>query len=76
MIAFNFNNRTDVFHVICKLCGSDNKFFLDQRDFDAWQNGDRYIQDALHYLTAAERELLISGTCDICWKKMYPNDDE
>ena len=55
---------------------SDNKIFLDQRDFDAWQNDEGYIQDVLHYLTAAERELLISGTCDICWKKMYPNDDE
>jgi len=27
-------------------------------------------------LSAAERELLISGTCDNCWKNMFGSDDE
>lgn len=36
----------------------------------------RYIQDIFHYLTPAERELLISGTCDTCWNKMFSDDDE
>jgi len=75
MIAFNFSNRTDVFHIVCKLCGSDHRIFLNQRDFDTWQDGNGYIQEVLHYLTASERELLISGTCNICWQRMYPNDD-
>ena len=32
------------------------------------------IQDALPYLSASEREMLISGTCDDCWQKMFPVD--
>ena len=43
---------------------------------ESWVSGDKYIQEALPYLTAAERELLISKTCDKCWKKMYGIDDE
>lgn len=35
-----------------------------------------YIQDALRKNTAAERELLISATCDDCWKKMFPDCDD
>lgn len=69
MIAFN--NRSDIFHVWCKHCGAEYSIILDERDFDAWQNGDAYIQEALHYLTPAERELLISETCNECWEKFY-----
>jgi len=72
MIAFN--QRTDIFHVICNQCNNEYKILLDETDYDAWQNGDGYIQDLLSYLTAAERELLISNTCTACWQKMYPND--
>ena len=72
MIAFN--QRTDIFRVICNQCNNEYKILLDETDYDAWQNGDGYIQDLLSYLTAAERELLISNTCNACWQKMYPND--
>ena len=74
MIAFN--HRTDVFHVACGICGQEYKIFLDEDDYDKWQRNECYIQDCLAYLTTAERELLISGTCDICWQKMYPNDND
>jgi hypothetical protein len=69
MIAFN--ERNDVMHVVCRHCNVEYAITLDERDFDAWQKGDCYIQNCLDYLTVAERELLISGTCDNCWKKMY-----
>lgn len=74
MIAFN--HRTDVFHVVCVVCGQEYTIFLNENDYDRWQRNECYIQDCLAYLTAAERELLISGTCDICWQKMYPNDND
>ena len=47
----------------------------DRDDMEAWLSGDKYIQDALAYLSPSERELLISSTCDTCWKKMYGEDD-
>jgi len=72
MIAFN--NRSDIFHIRCDKCGVEYQIVLDERDFDAWQKGDCYIQDCLAYLSAAERELLISQTCNDCWKKLYGED--
>ena len=60
----------------CKFCDKEYVIILDERDFDAWQNGDGYIQDVLGYLTASDRELLISQTCDDCWKKLYGENDE
>ena len=47
----------------------------DREDMEAWVSGDKYIQEALPYLTAAERELLISQTCDNCWQEMYDDVD-
>ena len=36
-----------------------------------------HIQDIFPYLTPAERELLISNTCNECWQKMFSFlDDE
>tara|TARA_B100001778_G_C18442661_1_gene563065 strand:+ start:63 stop:299 length:237 start_codon:yes stop_codon:yes gene_type:complete len=73
MIAFGSNKKP--FSIPCKLCGNIYKIFFNEEDFDDWQSGKGYIQELLHYLTAAERELLISGTCDTCWKAMYGEED-
>jgi len=48
---------------------------LDPADVRKWQTG-TLIQYAMPYLSAAERELLISGTCDECFQKLIPPDDE
>jgi DNA-directed RNA polymerase subunit RPC12/RpoP len=34
------------------------------------------IQDAFPYLTAGQRELMLSNTCDTCWNKFFPEDDD
>ena len=36
--------------------------------------GSGFIQDVLWYLTAGERELLISKTCSNCFDKLFPPD--
>ena len=74
MIAFN--DRDKVFHVVCKLCGLTQSIWLNEQDFDDWQDNKGYIQNLLSYLSASERELLISGTCDNCWKKLYGEDND
>ena len=33
-------------------------------------------QNVFPDLTAAERELIISGTCGTCWTEMFSQDDE
>ena len=61
--------------VKCAMCDTEHVLFVNPEDILAWQCGD-YIQDVLAYLTAAERELLISQTCDSCWKELYGDDEE
>lgn len=39
-----------------------------------WKAGE-LIQRAMPNLTAAQRELLISGTCDDCWQKMFSESE-
>ena len=43
-------------------------------DMGRWQNGS-LIQDAMPYLSADERELLISGTCGTCFDKMFGSEE-
>lgn len=64
----------DVMDVACKYCGVVYQIIADREDVTAWLSGSGYIQDILGYLSPAERELLISGTCDNCWKNMFGDD--
>lgn len=40
-----------------------------------WQGG-QLVQIAFPYLSAEEREMLISGTCKECWDKMFTPDEK
>ena len=62
------------YNVRCNLCSKEYNIIADRNDMEAWMSGDKFIQDVLDYLSAAERELLISKTCSSCWNKLYPND--
>jgi hypothetical protein len=64
----------DVLDVTCKFCGITYQIIADRQDVHDWMSGAGYIQDLLAYLSPAERELLISGTCDNCWKNMFGPD--
>jgi len=73
MVAAN----NDVLEVPCKYCGILYTILADREDVKKWVAGEEYIQNVLAYLSPAERELLISGTCDNCWENMYgPDVDE
>ena len=56
--------------VDCRICS--NKFILqvNQNDLKDWQEG-KYIQDAMPYLSAGERELLISNICEECFTNLF-----
>jgi len=68
-------NKSDIHKVTCLHCKTEHVILLDRNDHERWLSGEAYIQDALHYLSASDRELLISNTCDTCWKIMYGEDD-
>ena len=57
----------------CRMCKDQVEMKVYAEDVAAWENGE-LIQDAMPYLTDGEREVLISGTCDSCWEKMFPSD--
>ena len=39
-------------------------------DANAWINGES-IQNAFHYLTAEEREIMLTGMDDECWENTF-----
>ena len=61
----------------CRFCGGKTKVLVAVEDFiEFWMPNRRKIQDLFPYLTNAERELFISGTCEECFNKMFPTDEE
>jgi len=62
----------------CHNCKRAVVISVEQRDWSEWIIGisGRHVQDIFHYLTAAERELLISGYCGDCWNLLFPEPEE
>tara|TARA_B100000519_G_C13841603_1_gene249864 strand:+ start:138 stop:431 length:294 start_codon:yes stop_codon:yes gene_type:complete len=58
----------------CKYCDYEENISVHESDYISWHNGE-FIQDAFPYLTAGQRELMISNTCDDCWNRFFPDDD-
>ena len=65
------NNCDSILDVKCWHCGADYVVMVNRQDVVDWLSGAGSIQDILHYLTSAERELLISNTCDDCFKSFF-----
>ena len=68
-------NRIDCISRTCRSCGESISLMVNGQDVVDWQGG-KYIQDAMPYLSADERELLISGTCGPCFDKMFGDSEE
>lgn len=62
------------FELECKYCDYEENISVHESDYISWHNGE-FIQDAFPYLTAGQRELMISNTCDDCWQRFFPDDD-
>ena len=66
---------TAVVAVPCRMCDTVHDLTVNVEGFVNWQSG-QLIQNALPELSADERELLISGTCDECWQQLFPPDED
>ena len=66
------NNRDSIVDVMCVYCGAYQTIFYNREDMVDWLCGNGNIQDIMPYLSANERELLISNTCGSCFDKMFP----
>ena len=54
----------------CPFCGHGNEVEVNESDYWDWQDG-KLVQDAFPYLSADEREMLISGVCPTCWENTF-----
>ena len=61
--------------VKCRWCNSEQTLSVKPEDLRKWQNGE-LIQRAMPYLKPYEREILISGTCEGCYKKLFGDDED
>ncbi len=57
----------------CRVCKNQVEMQVHIEDVTAWENGEK-IQNAMPYLTPAEREVLISGTCEPCFDRIFGED--
>jgi hypothetical protein len=68
-------NRNYVLHVNCTMCDEETQITVVERDLTRWRKGE-LLQVAMPYLTPNEREMLISGTCEQCWTKLFGADED
>ena len=54
----------------CPFCGHVHEVTVDAIDYLAWETGTP-AQYAFPYLSADEREMLISGICPECWARTF-----
>lgn len=67
--------RDLILQVHCTDCNGRNDILVDDRDYQAWQNGE-LIQKVMPYLNPSQRELLISGICAPCFTKLFGEEEE
>lgn len=60
------------FVIKCPLCGKLQNVAVESADYADFLEG-KHAQDAFPYLSASERELLISGICGECWNRIFPD---
>lgn len=59
----------------CPLCGKVHNVTVDKAGFERWILGVS-VKSAFPYLSADEREILLSGICPECWGSMCAFDEE
>lgn len=65
-----------VINTTCPFCGKTTPVQIRRvADYHAWQNGE-LAQNAFPYLSADEREMLISGICPTCWENMFREEED
>ena len=59
----------------CPFCGKAHEIAVNEMDYLDWQDG-KLAQDAFPYLSASDREMLISGIDEDCWNGMFGTGEE
>ena len=67
--------RDMMIEITCPMCGTTHFVTVNKADYEAWQAG-KMAQDAFPYLTADEREQLISRLCPFCIEDFFGSDED
>ena len=71
-VALGLDNKTlTIFKRQCIICGGETQFITETNKYNEWQNGN-YIQNIWPELPPKIREVMINGTHDECFNKMFP----
>lgn len=54
----------------CDVCKNDFKITVEAEDYDSFLNNEASVQECFPYLSADERELMISGMCGACFDNL------
>ena len=69
------NNHEVTVITTCPFCGRANEIEVNEDDYLDWQDG-MLVQDAFPYLSANEREMLVSGICPTCWDSTFGGEGD
>ena len=72
MVKINY--KKIVLATECPFCGCENKITVNEADYRSWRDGE-LAQIAFPYLSADDREMLISGICPTCWDEMFGGEE-
>ena len=61
--------------VDCVQCKETQHITVGTADLTNWESGE-LIQNAMPYLTAGQREILISGVCETCFDNMFGGEED
>lgn len=56
--------------MVCPICGNEHSVVVEFEDWCAYEDGE-LAQKAFPYLSATEREQIISGFCPDCQKSIF-----
>ena len=78
-VFFNWKRNTvgdkERLEIECRHCNEWHEFDVNESDLEAWKLGKK-IQDAFPYISAAQRELMLSGLCEECWEKLMESQEQ
>ena len=72
-MLYNPGTHTYDLHYVCCECQRPVVVNVNADDWEAWQSGE-LLQNVMPYLSADEREIMISGICGDCFDKLFPPD--
>jgi len=76
--TFSIDEKTDSIKVerVCQISKKKYEFIIPKTDFIDWKQKGKPIYVVFDYLTADQREILISGYTPDEWKLLFPEENE